>query len=356
MMKRLVLLLFLPLVVVSLVLAVLLRGDGELEAPPVRVVRGTVVRYAVATGRVQPAFEVPVKSRNGGVLTRRFVTLGQRVEEGDPLVEVRPVLTDLDMLQAERALIAAREAEKNVEEFREGANLMGRTMLFLQGRNNVERMRKGAERARADAENQLELLRQGQAEVEGKRIDFLVRAPVTGTVIALPVEPGVPVVPSSSFGSGTEVVVLADLDHPVFRGTVNEIEVGRLREGMQAALEVGALAEIPVMGELVEIALRSRIVNNATVFDVELRVAPPEDVVLRSGYSAVARIEIDRAEDVLVLPERVVDYRGKLAFVRVPGEQGKEQEKEVSCGLSDGITVEITDGLAEGDEVLERVY
>ncbi|MHC4838552.1 MAG: efflux RND transporter periplasmic adaptor subunit, partial [Planctomycetota bacterium] len=171
-------------------------------------------------GQVEAAFAVPVKSANAGVVTRRFVELGQRVVEGDPLFEVRPVLTDLQRLQAERALLEAREAEEGVQELTKGETLAGVTMRLFQGEGNAERMARASERARSDAEEQLELLLNGSAEIDGKVIDYLVRAPIDGHVVALDLEVGEPVVPSSSYGSGTELLTLADLAHPVFRGTV----------------------------------------------------------------------------------------------------------------------------------------
>ena len=351
-MKKLVLFLLLPLAFVAAVVFALSRGREAPEAPSLRVSRGTVVRHAVAAGSVRPAFEVPVKSRSGGILTKRFVKLGERVKRDQPLFEVRPVLTDIDRIQAERALLAATEAEANVSEFREGENWLGRAMLFMQGKDSIERMQRGAQRGRTAAENQLALMEEGRVEIDGKVIDYIVRSPVDAHVVDLPVEVGQPVVPSSNFGSGTEVVALADLDRPRFHGTVNEVDVGRLKAGMKASIEVGALPGVDVKGELVEIALRSRVVNNATVFAVRLDVSPPEGTVLRAGYSAVARIELARAENVLVLPERVVEYRGGGAFVRM----ADGSEREVEAGTSDGITVEIKSGLAEGNEVLERVY
>lgn len=359
-MKKITLLLLL-LVVAALVVAVVVfasPGDGGAEYRSVRVERGTVVREAVAVGRIEPRFEVPVKSGNGGVLTRRFVQLGQKVSKHEPLVEVRPVLTESAMLSAERALLGAAEAEENVQELHEGETWMGRAMLFFQGQNAVERMRRGVERARSDAAQQIELLREGQTEIDGKVIDFVIRAPIEGHVIDLRTELGEPVVPSSSYGSGSVLLVLADLDHPVFRGTVSEIDVGKLREGMKATLDVGALPGARVEAKLVEISLRSRSVNNATVFDVKLAVTPPPELVLRSGYSAVAHVEVERAADVLVLPERVVDYSGDRTTVRVRvrGAGDEQDEVEITTGLSDGLQVEIRSGLNEGDEVLERIY
>ena len=331
-MSKLLLIVVLPLLVVVTVIAVLLSGNDEPAYRRIAVERGTVVRHATATGRIEPRFEVPVTSRNGGLLTKSFVTLGQRVAKGDPLFEVRPVVTDVDMLQAERSLLFANEAVEDAAEVREGENVRGRTMLWFQGSDSVERMKRAAERARADAEEQLALLTEGRAEIDGKVIDYLVRAPIEGHVIEMAAEVGAPVVPTSACGEGTQVLVLADLGQMVFRGTVNEIDVGRLREGMKAKLDVGALPGTIVEGELTEISLRSQVVNNATVFDVKLLVTPPPELVLRSGYSAVARIELERAEDVPVLPERVVEDRGGRTIVRVPDGKGGAVEREVTVG------------------------
>lgn len=354
-MARLLAVVVLPLVLVGVGLWVVFSGDEETEVRSVPVTRGTVIQHAVATGRIEPRFEVPVTSRSGGVLTRRFVALGQKVARDAPLVEVRPVVTELDMLNAERALRGAEESVETVEEFRLGKNLMGWFLRGLQGGDAIERMRRAAERGRSDAQERLQLVRDGKAEIGGKVIDYIVHAPIEGHVIELAAEVGEPVVPASSFGSGSPLLVLADLDDPVFRGSVNEIDAGRLVEAMRARLEIGALPGSAVNAEVEEISLRSRLQNNATVFDVKLRVHWPADLVLRSGYSAVARIEVARADDVLTLPERVVDYRGDRAVVRVVQGDGFT-EKEVEVGLSDGLTVVIRAGLNETDEVLERVW
>jgi HlyD family secretion protein len=349
------------LVVVLAALGVLAQGwlttsaKEEAGVASVAVERGSVALEALAVGRLEARFEVPVKSTSSGVVTRTFVALGQKVKKGDPLCEVRPVLTELQRLQAERALVAARENQEGVSELRGGENVAGWAMRLVQGGKSLDRMERGAERARSDAEGQLQLLLEGQAEIDGKRIDYVIRAPIDGHVITLDVEEGEPVVPSSSFGSGTVLLTLADLDGPVFRGTVDEIDVGRLSEGMTAELTVGARPDEPLEATLEEISLKAQSRNNAVVFDVELAVTPPEGFVMRSGYSAVARIRLQEARDVLVLPERVVDIRDGTGYV-LREEGGERREVPVELGLSDGLTVEVRSGLAEGDRVLERTY
>ncbi|NQU47180.1 MAG: HlyD family efflux transporter periplasmic adaptor subunit [Planctomycetes bacterium] len=330
------------------------EDDSDDGPQMVTVQRGSISVDAVAVGRVEALFEVPVKSTAGGVLTRRFVALGQHVKKGQPIGEVRPVLTDLQRLRAERALLGAKESEEGVVEMRQGQNLAGWALRMLQGGNSLDRMQRGVARARSDAEEQLELLLNGEALIDGKVIDYLVRAPIEGHVIVLDLEQGEPVVPSSSFGSGTELCVLADMDHPIFRGTVDEIDVGRLVEGMAAEIVIGARPDEVLHGKLTQIALKAQNVNNAVQFEVRIAVQPPENLVLRSGYSAVARIRLQQAQDVMILPERVVDFRAGKAYIIQFDEMGQPQEMEIQVGLSDGMSVEIVSGVEVGDFVAER--
>lgn len=350
-------LLFVVLPAALLFAAFQLWGGSQAEdsgPASVQVQRGSIAVEAMAVGRVEAVVEVPVKSVNGGVLTKRFVQLGQKVREGDPIGEVRPVLTDRQRLQAERALIGAQESEAGAEEMNRGENLAGWAMRFMQGGKSLQRMEKGAERARENAQGNLELLLNGSAEIDGKIIDYVVRAPIDGHVIELEQEEGQPIVPSSSYGSGTELCVLADLDRPVFRGTVDEIDVGRLVEGMDARITIGAKPDQVLSGKLTEIALKAQTINNAVQFEVEMDVEVPSEMVIRSGYSAVARIQIQRVDDVLVLPERVVDFRDGQAYILKRDEQGNAKEVKIQTGLSDGLSIEVKSGLSQGDSVLER--
>lgn len=356
-MKRWIWILPLSIVVVLGVWYLLKAGNSKHESTrSVRVTRGTVTRKATAAGRIEVDHETAVNSTTGGVLTKLYVKLGQRVHRGDPLAEVRPTATTLTLLNAERGLEAARDQEEQAQEYLEGKHLAALVTRLVMGRRNIERMNKYAAMARRQAEEQLELLRKGEVVIEDRNIDFIVRAPVDGHVLQLNAREGAPVVPASSYGTGTVLMILADMGRLVFRGTVDEIDVGRLKEGMPARVKIGALPGEPVKGTLTEIAMKARIEDNAVVFPVRVDLEAPESLVLRSGYSAVAEIELGRREDVPILPERAVEFRGGEAFVQVPDGRGGRKEKPVETGLSDGLTVEVLSGLAEGEEVLERVY
>lgn len=356
-MKKFLLFILLPLGALYLAYRLLGSSGGEGEdRATVTVERGSIRLHAIAVGKVEALFEVPVTATSGGVVTRKFVKLGQFVRKGDPLFEVRPVLTEQQRLEAERALLGAREAAEGANEMAQGRTVAGLAMRMLQGGNQMERMERGAERAQSDAQNRLELLLEGQTTIDGMQIDFLVRSPIDGHVVSEDLEVGAPVVPSSTFGAGTVLLTLADLENPVFRGTVDEIDVGRLEEGMHGSLTLGARPGVALEAQLTEISLLAESRNNATVFPVEMEVVPPEDLVLRSGYSAVANIRVEEAVDVLVLPERLVEFRDDGKFVLQDDGSGGTREVAVETGLSDGLLLEIRSGLSEGDVVLERTF
>jgi HlyD family secretion protein len=325
------------------------RSNG---AATVRVERGAVVRKAVATGQVEPVHESQVNTHLAGFVRKLHAALGQKVAAGAPLCEVWPSLTERDLLAAERSLQSAIEGEETAQEYKRGDHVLAQLTRFLQGERNLDRMEQAAERNRRSAEESLRLLRDGKVEIDGRTIDFVVRAPVAGHVLQL-VREGDPVTPASSYGVGTVVAVLGDLDQPVFRGAVDEIDVGRLRVGMEARVTLGALPGTELRGTVQELGLRARRVDNAATFDVRIALQPAAGVLLRAGYSAVAEVEVARADGVAVLPERVVQFDGGPHVWRaVPG--GEPQRTAVELGVSDGLSVEIRQGLQPGDVVLER--
>lgn len=325
------------------------HSHREASTQKVAVARGTIIRKAIAVGRIEVEHEVPVNSLNGGILQKLFVKAGQKVELGAPLAEVRPVLTEQALLAAERNLQQAVKGEESANEYVNGEHLASTFTRFLLGEKNIERMQENAELNRKEAEERLELVKTGKATVGHREVDYLVRAPIAGHVLEIKQREGTPVVPASSYGFGTVFITLADMSQMLFRGTVDEIDVGRLSEGMGAKIRVGALPGTAITGKVKEIALKGLSTNNAMVFEVWIQIETPAKTILRSGYSAVADIELERRDEVLTLPERMVEYRGGKAYARTLS--GRSQE--IETGLSDGMNVEIRKGLTEGQEIFE---
>jgi len=162
------------------------------------------------------------------------------------------------------------------------------------------------------------------------------------------------VVPLTSYQAGTALTTLADMSTLVFKGTVDEIDVGKLHEGMPARIKVGALPDAAVDGRVYKIAPKSKTAEGATLFDVEIELLPAAGVTLRAGYSANADIVVREKKDVLLLPERLVTLEGGKSTVEVPGTGEEPVKKEIKVGLSDGINVEVASGLKESELVVER--
>ncbi|MEW5901606.1 MAG: HlyD family efflux transporter periplasmic adaptor subunit, partial [Acidobacteriota bacterium] len=163
-----------------------------------------------------------------------------------------------------------------------------------------------------------------------------------------------PVVPLTSYQAGTELLLMAEMSDLVFKGTVDEIDVGKLQEGMTAELQIGAIPDQKIMGRLSKISPKAKQKENATLFDVEIDITERGEKIIRAGYSANASLVIRKAENVLYIPERLVEFNKDKTQVEITPSPGVYEKKEVKLGLSDGLNVEVVEGLAEGAEIVER--
>ena len=194
----------------------------------------------------------------------------------------------------------------------------------------------------------------GNRQGDRLAVESIIRAPIAGTVLELLVNEGDPVVPLTSYQAGTALTNLADMNTLVFKGTVDEIDVGKLHEGMPTHIKIGALPEAKVEGKIYKISPKSKTAEGATLFDVEIELDTASNVTLRAGYSANADLIIREKKDVLLLPERLVTMEAGKSTVEVPGTGEEPAKKEIKVGLSDGINVEVAEGLKEKDLVVER--
>jgi HlyD family secretion protein len=172
------------------------------------------------------------------------------------------------------------------------------------------------------------------------------------------VNPGDPVVPLTSYQPGTELATIADMKDLIFKGTVDEIDVGKLKANLLARIKVGALPTDVVTGHVSRIAPQAQQKDGATLFDVEIELDPSDKVTLRAGYSANADLIIREKKDVVTIPERLVIFEdgGKKTYVELPAAdpKGEPKKTEVKLGISDGMNVEVTSGLAKGEKVVQR--
>lgn len=368
-MKRMLFIAGAVVVAGALSAAVLLRNGSSNDEvrPHVEVTRGAIVDRALAVGTIEPRVEVEVKSQVSGVVKRQFAEVGAFVRAGDALLELQPNPTPRELMEAERQ-IEQRELElRNLkDEYERMSGLYDKQLIPVQEFERVKRTYDEAELAVRTAREQLTLLREGKVNTRSGSVETVVRAPVSGFVLDKMVEIGDPIVPLTSYQAGTVLMTMADMDDLIFRGTVDEIDVGRLKEGMTATIKVGALPGAEVTGKLSRIWLKARKEENSTIFPVEVEIvnaverdpdhpeADPVAAVLRAGYSANTEIIIERRDDVLQIPERVVHFRGDSTVVEVLLADNTTEERLIRTGLSDAIHIEVISGLEQGEKVSEK--
>jgi HlyD family secretion protein len=322
----------------------------------VDVTKGSIVEKAVAVGQIQPRQKFQVKSKISGIVRRALVEVGDTVKAGDPLFEIAPDPTPLEVTEVDRQVESANASYRRAEsEYKRSMELSRSGVL---PKSDLDQKKEAFELARValtKAEQNRDLTRKGRLTLSGT--EGIIRAPAAGTVLTRTVNPGDPIVPLTSYQPGTEMATIADMRDLIFKGTVDEIDVGKLSVGMPTRIKVGALPTDVVTGHVSRIAPQAQQKEGATLFDVEVELDPTSKT-LRAGYSANADVIIREKKDVLVIPERLVTFEdgGKKATVELAGATAKTPGKkvEIKTGISDGLSVEVVSGLKKGDRVVEK--
>ncbi len=331
-------------------------SNKDNEFKTIAVTRGGVTEKALAVGGIRPRREIAVKSKISGIVKKSYREVGDRVRAGELLFEIIPDPTPLELTESRREVeIAQNIYDQARKTWDRSQALRQQGILATQDWDQADKDVQDAQIRLNLASEKLALVEKGRVRSEKTDVESVIRSPIDGTVLELLVNEGDPVVPLTSFQAGTALANLADMTTLLFKGTVDEIDVGKLREGMPARIKIGALPEAKVDGTVYKISPKSKTAEGATLFDVEIDLQPAQGVVLRAGYSANADIVVREKSDVLLLPERLVSFSEGKASVELPGSEGGEPvKKEIQLGLSDGLSVEIAEGLQQGDMVVER--
>jgi HlyD family secretion protein len=337
------------------------NGEPAEETRTVAVARGNVVEKAMAVGTIEPGTEVEVKSKVSGVVRKLFTEAGVFVEAGAPLVEIRPDPTPLELVDARRQLeLRDIELETNARELERQRALRAAGVITETELERTVRQQEQLTLQATMAREKLSLLEGGRITVGDRPLESVVTAPISGYVLERITQIGEMVVPLGSFQSGTVLFKMADMNNLVFRGTVDEIDVGRLKAGAEVTILVGALPDVRMTGRVTRISLRSRRQDQASQgggsvgFPVEIAITDLNGAQLRAGYSASAEITVRRADDVLLVPERVITYAGDTATVMLQRAGGVGERRVIQIGVSDAVNVQVVSGLKEGERVLER--
>lgn len=334
---------------------------GDEKGKVVTVETSSITEKALAVGQIQPRQKFQVKSKISGIVKACSVQVGDSVKPGDVLFEIAPDPTPLERTEVDRRVESAKASHD-----RAAADFTRVKELAAQGivpSSEVDGKRESFELTKIaliKAQQDRDLTRTGRlkAQTGSSGIESVIRAPAAGTILTRAVNPGDPVVPLTSYQPGTELATIADMSDLIFKGTVDEIDVGKLRVGLTARIKVGALPTDVVTGKVARIAPQAQQKDGATLFDVEIELDRTSKITLRAGYSANADLIIREKKDILTIPERLVIFEdgGKKAFVELPGADEKAEPKkvEVKLGISDGMNVEVLSGVDKGQKLVQR--
>lgn len=310
-----------------------------------------ISRSTVVTGRITPRNEVNVKPQISGIISELYKEAGQQVAEGEVIAKVK-VIPEMSSLSSAQSRVRLSELNLNQAktDFGREQELYDKKLVSTE---EYEKFRQAYEQAKeeyAAAQESLEVIRDGVSRRNASSSSTLVRSTIAGLILDIPVKVGNSVILSNTFNDGTTIATVADMNDLIFDGTVDETEVGRLIEGMPVKIRIGALQNLEFDALLEYISPKAVSTGGANQFQIKAAVRVPSDVMVRSGYSANAEIVLEKAADVVSVPESAVEFKGDSSWVYVPDGSGYVR-KSIRTGLSDGVNIEVLSGLAAGDRV-----
>ena len=312
-------------------------------------------KTTVATGKVEPRDEVLIKPQISGIISEVYKEAGQTIKQGEVIAKVK-VIPELGQLNSAEsrvrvAEISTAQAETDHERIKKLYNDK------LISREDYEKSEVEIKKAREElqtAKDALEIIKEGITKNSASFSSTLIRSTIDGLILDVPIKVGNSVIMSNTFNDGTTIATVANMNDLIFRGNVDETEVGRIHEGMPVKLTIGALQNLTFDAELEYISPKGVEENGANQFEIKAAVHAPDSVQIRSGYSANAEIVLQRAQKVLAVPEGIIEFSGDSTFVWVMTDSIPEQKferRQIKTGMSDGIKLEIKEGLTGKEKV-----
>ena len=320
---------------------------GSLETASIS--RQSIEFVVNLAGEITPTDNVSVRPEVNGQISQLPVDIGDEIAKGellfalddaDLMIEIESRETSVETANL-RLLQAERDFQRDSKLFEE--NLISQD-VFEDSRTNYDLAMTEKKRAQKD----LDL-------VADRLTRTRVVAPFDCTVLTRDVSLGQAVSGSGGFNSGTEVMTIANLDQLMIEAHVNQVDVTRLKQGMEVAIEVEAVPGLIVDGIVERIAPQATIKNNVKGFETRIVLANPGESI-QPGMTANITIPVESADDALAAPLAAIFTEPnpetrkmeRFAYVR-EGEQWRRVFLEV--GIVDYFNAQVLKGVAEGDIV-----
>ncbi|MCM1068144.1 MAG: efflux RND transporter periplasmic adaptor subunit [Muribaculaceae bacterium] len=324
------------------------KGEEERYAT-VSPERSTIERSTVLTGKIEPRDEIEIKPQISGIISEIAVEAGDFVREGDIIAKIK-VIPDASSLSSAQSRI--KSAQIDVDDasakYARDKALYEKKVIAREEFETSEKTYHKAVEELAAANDAYRIVREGVSQYNASESNTLVRATITGLVLDVPVKVGSSVIQANTMNDGTTVATIADMNNLIFRGNVDETEVGHLRTGMTMSISIGAMPDLHPNATIEYISPKGNDSSGANTFEIKAALELDSSEGLRAGYSANAMVSLSKAENVISLPESVVSFEGDSTYVyvrtdTVPAPQF--ERRSISTGVSDGIHIEVKGGI-----------
>ena len=324
----------------------------KIEYNEIAAVRATVEKTTVITGKIVPRDEVNIKPQINGIIAELYKEAGEEVQENEVIAKLK-VIPDMNSLSSAQSRL--RLAELNLKQaqtnFEREKALYDKNLVSAEEYDNVVQALNQAKEESAAAKESLEVIRDGVSSSNATGSTTLVRSTISGLILDVPVKVGNSVIQANTLNEGTTVATVANMKDLIFDGNIDETEVGSLSEGNSMKITIGALKNYSLEAKLEYISPKAVENNGANQFEIKAAVIVPDSRMIRSGYSANAEIVLEKAVDVITIQESALEFEGDSTFVYLKRGADDYVRTAVTTGLSDGVNIEIEEGLSEGDTV-----
>ena len=316
---------------------------------------GDVSKTTLITGKIEPRNEVNVKPQISGIITDIYKEAGDIVKAGEVIAKVK-VIPDMSQLSSaeSRVRLAEINAKQAQVDYDRDKVLFDKHLITAESFDKVSQTLHQAQEEVKAANDALEVVRDGVSKSNASASSTLIRSTISGVILDIPVKVGNTVILSNTFNDGTTIATLANMKDLIFRGNIDETEVGQLSIGVPMKITIGALQDVKLSASLEYISPKAVENNGANQFEIKAAIDVKGAKDLRSGYSANAEIVLQTAKNVLTIPESAVEFSGDSTFVYLvkgKGEQKTYERHPVTIGISDGVNIEIKKGLSSKDVV-----
>ena len=324
----------------------------------------------MATGKIVPREEIEIKPNMSGIIDKILVKEGDKVTMGQLIATLKivPSVSQVNSAQqdVQNANLQINNAKANLATQQQQFNMQQRLynqgviskQEFLTAQQNLLSMQnqlKNANQQFQTAQKNLQIARTGVADGLQSLATTQIRSKANGTVLEVPVKVGYQVIEANQFNAGTTICSVADLNSLIFEGKIDEAQAGKIKEGMEMKVIIGALQNKKFPGKVTMIAPKGKDESGTIKFPIEGDVFNPNNEYIRAGFSANGEIVLSSQKNALLLDESLIQYEKDKGtdkpFVEVKQPNGSFKKTYVKLGASDGINVQILSGIDKNADV-----